>query len=121
MKANDKLNTFGELLIENVRDRTIDKYNRIIEGKMKDANSLKLHTFISQLDENAKSILHRVIMDTIDNQLFNTLTLFEQNEEYLVGYLGEKEVFHNLVDESDGLAGELLGDDGWIKKYSKYE
>ena len=121
MKVSDKLNAFGELFIEEVRDRTIDKFYRIVEGKMKDSNSLELHNLISRLDENAKSVLSRVALDIIDNQMFNTLTVFEQNEDYILGYIDDEETLHNMNDESDGLAGELFGDDGWIKKHSKFE
>ena len=42
------------------------------------------------------------------------LCMFEDHEELKL-LLNEE----NLVEESDGLAGELYTEDGWIKRYSK--
>ncbi|WP_298021020.1 hypothetical protein [uncultured Campylobacter sp.] len=51
-----------------------------------------------------------------DHVLHETLNFFEQSERWrLVDEAGE-----NLAELSDGLCGELYGEDGWIEKFSGY-
>lgn len=46
--------------------------------------------------------------------MHNMLFMLEEHEEIEMLYAGE-----NIVEESDGLSGELYTEDGWIEKYSK--
>lgn len=120
MKANEILNNFGEEFISEVRDSTIENMEMILSGKMKSEEARKLFQKVKDLDEETQSIVREFIFKTIDNGLFNTLTFFEQSEEYAIQYQDEDNT-ENLNDLSDGLAGELYSDNGWITKYSKYK
>ncbi|EFS6814276.1 hypothetical protein JR617_000290 [Listeria monocytogenes] len=53
----------------------------------------------------------------VDNTLFNILTMFEQSEDKLT-LLANHE---NIIEASDGLAGELFTEDGWISKFSQFQ
>jgi hypothetical protein len=114
------LDSFGKLFMEEVRDRTINNFEAILSGKTKSQKSQLLHKQLATLDNNTIQILKEALIETIDNQLFNTLTLLEQNEELSLLYNIEEKPF-NINEISDGLGGELFTENGWIEKFSKYK
>lgn len=116
MKANEVLNNFGAEFISGVRDRTIDNIEMILSGKMKSDEASELFRKVNDLDEKYLSVIRELIMKAIDNELFNILMFFEQSDEYAIHYQDE-----NINELSDGLAGELYSDAGWIAKYSKHK
>lgn len=107
------LNLFGELLMKEVRDTSIQEMDKIIDGKMKGEIAEKIQSELTPLEGN-EEILKKIIPSIIDRTLDSLLFCIEENPEIELLYNGE-----NLVDLSDGLSGELYSDDGWIKKYSK--
>ena len=110
---NNNLELFGEIFISEVRDRTIRVFDKRIEGTMKDETSQQLHKEIQTLNDSQLKIVYSIIEQVTDLSIHNMLSMFEEHEEIKL-LLNEE----NLVEESDGLAGELYTEDGWIKKYS---
>lgn len=111
--SND-LDIFGEIVINEVRDRTIRIFDKRIEGIMKDEYSQQLYKEIQLLNDSQRELVYRIIEQVTDLSIHNMLSMFEEHDE--VGLLYRDE---NLVEKSDGLTGELYTDDGWIKKFSK--
>ncbi|MCL1992124.1 MAG: hypothetical protein FWG66_04170 [Spirochaetes bacterium] len=118
MKAGKIVEDFGALFIDRVWDNTVDTMGMIIDGKMKSERAQKLYAKINALDDNAKGVIKEVIMEAIGQNTFNVLQFFEEEEEYIIGFNGEEGIT-DLKELSDGLAGELYSEDGWIEKYSK--
>lgn len=111
---NRKLDYFGKILIENVRDRSINQMELRINGRMKDEDSKKIYSRIQQLNKEQVELIEEMIPKIIDLTLHNMLFMFEQYPE--IKLLIEKD---DLNEESDGLAGELYTEDGWIERFSK--
>lgn len=111
---NNELDNFGKILISDVRDRTIDDIDRCIFGKYRSENAIRLSNEYLLLDKNSKSFVDKIIPFIVDYSLNNLLEMFEQNEDLELKLNGK-----NLVEESDGFAGELYTEDGWIQKYTK--
>ncbi len=110
-----KDNKFGELYIQEVRDRSIDHFERMVDGRMKGLTAQEIREKISSFSESERDVLLWLIPKVVDECMFNMLEMFEENEEdVFLLYEGE-----NMVENSDGLSGELFGADGWIAKYSK--
>lgn len=59
-------------------------------------------------------IVRWLIPEIVDVSLHNMLFMIEENDD--IELLFENE---NLKEISDGLAGELYTEDGWIDKFSK--
>ena len=111
---DDVLNYFGEILIRDVRDRTIRRFDMRINGKMQDENSQELFEKVSKLDEDSIRLIGEIIPQVVDLSIHNMLCMFEGNMEI------EVRVENECISEiSDGLAGELYTEDGWIQKFSK--
>lgn len=111
---NKFLDYFGQILIKNVRDKTICEFNMIIDGKMKDKESVMLYRNFKCMDKETKQIIKSIIPRIVDLGLHNFLWMFEEDENIQILVQGK-----NINDISDGLAGELYAEDGWICKFSK--
>ena len=107
------LEEFGEIFIKEVRDRTIDLFDRKMQGLMRSKESQLLFERMNKLNEEQKSLIRDIIPQIVDLSMYNMLDLFEEHDEFQVIVGGE-----NIADVSDGLSGELYTSDGWIEKFS---
>ena len=107
------LEEFGEIFIKEVRDRTIDLFDRKMQGLMGSKESQLLFERMNKLNEEQKSLIRDIIPQIVDLSMHNMLDLFEEHDEFQVIVGGE-----NIADVSDGLSGELYTSDGWIEKFS---
>jgi hypothetical protein len=112
--SKQSLDLFGKILINNVRDESIDDWERILEGKMNDEESKQIYNTLS---DSEKALLGRFLPKIVDTTLHHLLWTLEQEEilELTVNTGIEKE---NINEISDGLAGELYSEDGWICRFS---
>lgn len=108
------LNEFGEVLIKEVRDRTIRLFDKKVQGVMKDKDSQLLFEKVSRLSEDQQLLINEIIPQIVDLSLHNMLCVFEEHDEFQIVIDGE-----NIADISDGLSGELYTSDGWIEKFSE--
>lgn len=108
---------FGRKLIEGVRDRTLDHYQKISRAEMKAQADRALSDKIQSLTDSERELLQDVVCLIADLSLHNMMILFEH--EPLSGW---RIVHHSdgvdLADSSDGLCGELYSEEGWIARYS---
>ncbi|MBJ2123662.1 hypothetical protein [Flavobacterium sp. IB48] len=114
------LNEFGKYLIEEVRDDSIFEFNEIVNN-----NSIsKENQYIFELLKKSKvpkEDLIKIVTEMIDKCLFKTLFFFQSQEEFTLTTKDQKGKVINLAEMSDGLSGEIYGENGWIKKFSEYE
>lgn len=108
------LDKFGKALIRSVRDRSIEKFDKISTGSLKSQKALELHEITKQFNDEQKKAIRQLVIETIDNSLFNFLDMIEQNEDDINLIVSGKDI--NKL--SDGLSGELFTEDGWIEKFS---
>ena len=108
------LDEFGKTLIQETRDRTIRLVDKKICGQMKDAESQLLFDKIQQLNNpKAEQIIKDLVPMVTDLCIHNILCMVEDSDDISILYDGE-----DISETSDGLAGELYTEDGWIEKYS---
>ena len=122
MKKDEILHKFGRILISEVRDEAIDKYEMIASGTMKSAPAIELHNKLSNFTEDQLSIVRQLVVSSIDDVIHNFLWMLEQHEgdvDLLCGVDGGLNK-QNVRELSDGLSGEIYTEDGWISKYSNH-
>lgn len=108
-----ELEQFGRIIIKDVRDRTIKDIDKCTSGIYKSERGLKISKQYSELKNEKKEFVDYLITEIIDNTIHNFLEMLEQNDDIEVKFNSK-----NIVEESDGLAGELYTEDGWIQKYT---
>ena len=120
MKTDKILENFGKNLMQKVWDNIIVQMEMIFNGKMKSKDAQILNKKIIKLNAEEKFILKEITMETLRRSIFNVLNYFEEEEKYFIGFNDGRNII-DIKELSDGLAGELYGKTGWIKKYSKKE
>lgn len=108
------LEKFGEVYIKEVRDNTMETFEKIFDGRMKGLTAQSIQEKLSEFAERQREKILWFITKAVDQSMHNMLFMMEEHKELQVIYDME-----NIVEDSDGLSGELYTDDGWIKKYSK--
>ncbi|WJM81090.1 hypothetical protein [Pectobacterium brasiliense] len=114
MTDKEILDEFGCAVMHMVRDRSIDRFEKIQLGTLKSQRAIELHNLLSDFDEKQKEVIKNLITECVDNTVFNFLFMFEEDED--------KKILSsdvNVNEISDGLSGELFTEDGWINKFSK--
>lgn len=111
------LTMFGKEFITSTRDRSIQHLESLLKQEIKAPSLQGVQHKISLMDVEEKELLHLLGMMIVDNTLFNVLMMFEELEDKLT-LLAYHE---NIVESSDGLAGELFTDAGWISKFSQFK
>ena len=114
------LDEFGASFISDIRDRVIEKYDKTVAKKAKSQSCIEISNMLDQFSNVQKQAIRKLIINTVDDALHNTLWFIEQNEDTYDLIVSKSEAKYNLVKESDGLCGELYSEDGWIQQYSKY-
>ncbi|MBS9429831.1 hypothetical protein CE143_16020 [Photorhabdus luminescens] len=122
MSDTELLKIFGHILMTTVRDRSIERFENISSGTVKAKYLLELHNLIENFTLEQREILRKLVVESIDNVIFNLLDMLEQNEDSMKLLLSENNGSErNIINISDGLSGELFTDDGWIEQFSKYK
>lgn len=124
MSEKEKLDSFGELLISQVRDRSIEQWENMLTGQLKSKRAVNVYEEAQlKLDGPALEMVTGLVNQIVDSTLHNFLSLIEQEEKIKLLFKGsgcEEDTGEVDIKEiSDGLAGELYTEDGWILKYSK--
>jgi hypothetical protein len=110
------LDVFGELLMKGVRDEAIDDWERILNGLMKDEESKLIHKLITE--SNQFDLVAKLIPKIVDTTLHHLLWTLEQAESIDININYEGNYVKSIKNISDGLAGELYTEDGWIHRFS---
>ena len=122
VSEKELLNKFGRILMEEVRDSSIERYQLIMSGHLKSAVAKSLNQKIKKLDGAQISIVKELVASVVDTTVHNMLWMIEQNEHDIDVVFrkqdGPQEVSLRMC--SDGLTGELYTEDGWIAQFSQY-
>lgn len=114
------LDYFGNALITQVRDATVKHWDMVIEGKMKDAVSTGTHRSIAGQQQITKELVSELIPLVVDACVHRFLVMLDAEAGRMKLVVGSSDTpVTDLAAESDGLAGELYGDRGWISRFSK--
>ncbi len=105
--------------MQRVRDKAIEQWDMAMTGKMKDSSSKKFFERVSQLSEREKEMIRVLIPSVVDTTLHHLLwTLDQVDESIQIAVQTPIGNVNNLNEVSDGLAGELPTENGWIGRFS---
>lgn len=113
------LDQFGRLLMTKVRDEAISDWKMIVHGKMKGEVSEDTRKAVMSLGPRGPEVFLSLVPEIVDRVLHHLLWTLEQSDTMRIAVQAGDESVENLRDVSDGLAGELHGDEGWIARFSK--
>lgn len=118
-----ELDGFGKELMTRVRDRALQEIDGLVSGGSRAPLYAGLRDKISTLPDAERRFLFEICTLAIDQSLFEMLNYIDESQEKVeVRYRSLDDTsWLSIAQESDGLSGELYGDNGWVAKYSKYD
>lgn len=110
---SQQLEEFGRELIQEVHDMAYVHWAKVMKGEMRDAESQELAKWLGSQPEDVTEKFADLPPRVIQNVLHYLLAWLESNDHISISSDGI-----DIAAESDGLAGELYGSNGWLKRYS---
>lgn len=117
--SNQALDQFGRLLMMKVRDEAISDWKMIVDGRMKGEESEQIRTALRSFTIEQRSVFLSLVPEVVDTVLHHLLFTLEQSEDVKIRVTSDGIDVPDLKDLSDGLAGELYSDEGWIARFSR--
>lgn len=120
MKTNQEiLDTIGEEIIKFSFDPAI---GNLLSLRIKENPPVIFKEYVElfkKMNNKEFSILQKYLEESIGDTIFNILRIFEEHECFKLIY-EENGKQINLVEISEMLKAEPLGENGWIERFSKY-
>jgi hypothetical protein len=113
------LDEFGQLLMAQVRDQTLADLQRVVSGKMADESSRNLFDEFKKLNPESCEFVKKLLVVTVDAAIARFL-YFLDDFQIEVRFRTSEGEQHDVRAISDGLHGEIWTEDGWIKRFSKF-
>jgi hypothetical protein len=113
---NEPLDKFGEFFVQNLRDKMLHDLEMMLSGGWKSPELQELQTKLSGLTDAQKQTV-RELAERITTAGMHDLLFAIADSGGAVKVLVDGQDVSKL---SDGLHGEIFGDDGWITRFSKY-
>ena len=120
MKTNQEiLDTIGEEIIKFSFDPAI---GNLLSLRIKENPPVIFKEYVElfkKMNNKDFSILQKYLEESIGDTIFNILRIFEEDERFKLIYEEDGKQI-NLVEISEMLKAEPLGENGWIERFSKY-
>jgi hypothetical protein len=110
------LDKFGEFIVQNLRDKMLHNLEMMMSCGWKAPDLQKLQTKLSGMTDAQKQTV-RELAEELTTAGMHDLLFAISDSGGAVKVLVDGE---DVAKISDGLHGEIFGDDGWITRFSKY-
>lgn len=117
--ARNPLDVVGELLMVRIRDKSIENWERILDGRMLGETAETVRQELSETSAGISEKVKRIIPHVVDTVIHNFLWALEQEKAVGLWIEADGQVTPSIREVSDGLTGELYGERGWIAKFSR--
>jgi hypothetical protein len=114
-----ELDVFGYFIVSRVRDRVLEQNKMLLNGQFKGKRIQYLQSMVKSLSNDNKKLLMVFAEDLIDTAIHDLLFAIQDAHDRELGVeviVGGK----NIAETSGMLHGELLGEYGWIDRFSCY-
>ncbi len=111
------LENFGKLLTTSLRDSALNRCLDIESGRMRSPDYKELTSDLSEFSENQMRIVKRLLTECVDTGIHDFLFALDESQDELTVLVNGDDI----VNESDGIQGEIFNDDGWFEKFSEHK
>ena len=114
------LDTFGRFIVENLRDKQIDNFKGLMEGRWRAKSIQNLQNNLSRFDNAEKAIIKELVEDILTKTMHDLLFAIHEESDLETGLkvLVDGE---NIAEVSEGLHMEIYDEEGWIQKFSRHK
>jgi hypothetical protein len=115
----EPLEKFGAFFVQNLRDKMLYQLEMLLRGAWKAPDLLELQKKLSSFGDAEKQVV-RDLADQMITAGMHDLLFALQEEADAEGAIRLWVDGVEVAKLSDGLHGEIFGDEGWIVRYSAY-
>jgi len=115
------LDSFGKLVIEEVRDGALRVSMDIANQKTVNPIKLKQYNVLLNLSAEQQEAICDLLSETITDTIYRFLEMFEENTGKIKLNITKDGEEYNMVKISEKMGSEIAcyDDTGWIQKFSK--
>lgn len=119
MNEQQALDRFGQVIMSDLRDRSIDFFELLVEGHWKSPSLEKLQAELQGFDEEQINLVRTILIRSVDRGIHDFLFKLQEQADF-ENDIEIKVQGVDIIQSSDGLQGELFTTDGWMANFSKY-
>ena len=115
------LDSFGKLVIEEVRDGALRVSMDIAKHKTINPIKLKQYNALSGLSEKQQEAVCDLLSETVTDTIYRFLEMIEENTDKIKLFIKKGEDEYDIVLISEKMGSEIAcyEDNGWIQKFSQ--
>jgi 3-hydroxyisobutyrate dehydrogenase-like beta-hydroxyacid dehydrogenase len=118
-KNSEALAKFGRFMVENFRDRALDSYVMVRNGRAAAPALQKLKADFATWSPDVRAAVDDIVLHVVDSALHDVLRGFQEAHDLNQGI--QVTVDGSVVAAESGmLHGEMFGDDGWVAQFSRH-
>ena len=102
-----------------MRDDSFSCLLNEIKGDINSGQGVLIREMLSGFEQDPIDILMRLVPTMIDTTLHYVLDMIDSSDDVKLLFKNEESKYVEIKKLSDGLAGKLYSEDGWISKFSK--
>ena len=118
------LNDFGKCVIEEVYDGALYSAKRTLYLTTKNPINLKEYSILSQLTEEQKEKIYKLMTETTVDIIYRFLEMIEEHDDEFKIIVEKDNKKYSLTDISEKMGSEIADvddEEGWIKRFSKLD
>ncbi len=119
MKCGPAANKFGEFLVRNLWDESVEFFDRLARGRWKTPALRQLQEDLAAFSPEQRAIVRQCVLQSLGAGLHRFLFALGEAHESGQGIAVVVDGV-DVAGQSDGLHGETFGPDGWMARYSKH-
>ncbi len=115
----EALDSFGEFFVRNTRDKMLFDLDMLLRGAWKAPGLQELQGKLSRLSDDEKEVIRQIVEKIATGGLHDLLFALQEQADAD----GSVRVLVDGAEPaklSDGMHGEIFGEDGWIARFSEY-
>lgn len=120
-KEQEILDSFGKVVIEEVRDYSLGIAMGIAKQTTVNPVDLKQYSIFSTLSTEQQEAVCDLLSETVTSTIYNFLEMFEANAEMMKLILLDDGKEYNMMEISEKMGSEIAchEEDGWIQRFSE--
>lgn len=119
MKCGPAANKFGEFIVKNLWDESVEFFDPLTRGHWKALAIQQLQQDLGALSPEQRAIVRQCVVQSLGAGLHRFLFALGEAQDSNQGLAVVVDGV-DIVEQSDGLHGETSGPDGWMAKYSAH-
>jgi hypothetical protein len=118
-EAMTPLDKFGKFFVQNLRDKALENLEFMLVAWWKAPELQTIQSNLAELPPDARALVREVVEKVLTAAMHDLLFAFQESHD---GGTGIEVIVDGkpAAELSDGLQGEIFGEDGWIVRYSKF-